>query len=98
MGRLHTFVVTLRRESRDTNWGLRLVGGADLATPLIVTRVRYDITTQSRNAGVNKPLESHTFHVNNRVFALLSLRKTELKSSRSRSFRANVRILKYQGN
>ncbi|XP_063621589.1 LIM domain-binding protein 3 isoform X4 [Cydia splendana] len=39
MGRLHTFVVTLRREHRDTNWGLRLVGGADLATPLIVTRV-----------------------------------------------------------
>ncbi|XP_026328567.1 PDZ and LIM domain protein 3 isoform X7 [Hyposmocoma kahamanoa] len=39
MGRLHTFVVTLRRESRDTNWGLRLVGGSDLATPLIVTRV-----------------------------------------------------------
>ncbi|XP_072941043.1 PDZ and LIM domain protein 3 isoform X5 [Epargyreus clarus] len=39
MGRLHTFVVTLKRESRDTNWGLRLVGGADLATPLIVTRV-----------------------------------------------------------
>ncbi|XP_041976116.1 PDZ and LIM domain protein 2 isoform X3 [Aricia agestis] len=39
MGRLHTFVVTLRRDSRDTNWGLRLVGGADLATPLIVTRV-----------------------------------------------------------
>ncbi|CAH2268013.1 jg10202 [Pararge aegeria aegeria] len=39
MGRQHTFVVTLRRESRDTNWGLRLVGGADLATPLIVTRV-----------------------------------------------------------
>ncbi|OWR43963.1 Z band alternatively spliced PDZ-motif protein 66 isoform M [Danaus plexippus plexippus] len=39
MGRMHTFVVTLRRESRDTNWGLRLVGGSDLATPLIVTRV-----------------------------------------------------------
>ncbi|XP_068630877.1 PDZ and LIM domain protein 3 isoform X2 [Battus philenor] len=39
MGRLHTFVVTLRRECRDVNWGLRLVGGADLATPLIVTRV-----------------------------------------------------------
>ncbi|CAG5027386.1 unnamed protein product [Parnassius apollo] len=39
MGRLHTFVVTLRRERRDINWGLRLVGGADLATPLIVTRV-----------------------------------------------------------
>nr|XP_034824772.1 PDZ and LIM domain protein 3 isoform X7 [Maniola hyperantus] len=39
MGRLHTFVVTLRRETRDTNWGLRLVGGADLSTPLIVTRV-----------------------------------------------------------
>ncbi|XP_038210147.1 PDZ and LIM domain protein 7 isoform X1 [Zerene cesonia] len=39
MGRLHTFVVTLRRETRDTNWGLRLVGGSDLATPLIVTRV-----------------------------------------------------------
>nr|XP_021201039.2 PDZ and LIM domain protein 7 isoform X1 [Helicoverpa armigera] len=39
MGRLHTFVVTLRRDSRDVNWGLRLVGGADLATPLIVTRV-----------------------------------------------------------
>ncbi|CAH2075184.1 unnamed protein product, partial [Iphiclides podalirius] len=32
-------VVTLRREGRDANWGLRLVGGADLATPLIVTRV-----------------------------------------------------------
>lgn len=40
MGRLHTFVVTLRRDSREVNWGLRLVGGADLATPLIVTRVR----------------------------------------------------------
>lgn len=39
MGRLHTFVVTLKRESRDINWGLRIVGGADLATPLIVTRV-----------------------------------------------------------
>ncbi|XP_021203861.1 PDZ and LIM domain protein 3 isoform X12 [Bombyx mori] len=39
MGRLHTFVVTLRRDSREINWGLRLVGGADLATPLIVTRV-----------------------------------------------------------
>lgn len=39
MGRLHTSVVTLRRESRDINWGLRIVGGADLATPLIVTRV-----------------------------------------------------------
>ncbi|XP_026730033.1 PDZ and LIM domain protein 3 isoform X9 [Trichoplusia ni] len=39
MGRLHTFVVTLRRDSREVNWGLRLVGGADLATPLIVTRV-----------------------------------------------------------
>lgn len=39
MGRLHTFSVTLRRDSRDVNWGLRLVGGSDLATPLIVTRV-----------------------------------------------------------
>ncbi|CAF4776895.1 unnamed protein product [Pieris macdunnoughi] len=39
MGRLQTFVVTLRRETRETNWGLRLVGGSDLATPLIVTRV-----------------------------------------------------------
>lgn len=39
MGRLHTFVVTLRRDCRDVNWGLRLVGGSDLATPLIVTRV-----------------------------------------------------------
>lgn len=39
MGRLHTFVVTLRRNSREVNWGLRIVGGADLATPLIVTRV-----------------------------------------------------------
>ncbi|XP_035458188.2 LIM domain-binding protein 3 isoform X6 [Spodoptera frugiperda] len=39
MGRLHTFVVTLRRDSREVNWGLRLVGGSDLATPLIVTRV-----------------------------------------------------------
>ncbi|VVC92893.1 unnamed protein product [Leptidea sinapis] len=39
MGRLHTFVVTLRRDTRDSNWGLRLVGGSDLATPLIVTRV-----------------------------------------------------------
>ncbi|KAJ8732632.1 hypothetical protein PYW07_015231 [Mythimna separata] len=46
MGRLHTFVVTLRRDSREVNWGLRLVGGADLATPLIVTRV-----TQGTPAG-----------------------------------------------
>ncbi|KAI5631397.1 PDZ domain (Also known as DHR or GLGF) domain-containing protein [Phthorimaea operculella] len=39
MGRVHTFTVTLKRQHPDTNWGLRLVGGSDLATPLIVTRV-----------------------------------------------------------
>lgn len=35
----HVFGVTLRRRDRNTPWGLRIVGGADLGTPIIVTRV-----------------------------------------------------------
>lgn len=35
----HVFGVTLTRHNRNEPWGLRIVGGADLGTPIIVTRV-----------------------------------------------------------
>lgn len=36
---MHQFVVVLKRDARDLPWGLRLVGGSDIDTPLIITRV-----------------------------------------------------------
>uniref|UniRef100_W8BCA8 PDZ and LIM domain protein Zasp n=1 Tax=Ceratitis capitata TaxID=7213 RepID=W8BCA8_CERCA len=38
--KLHEFTVVLRRDGPDTPWGIRLVGGNDLDTPLIITRVQ----------------------------------------------------------
>uniref|UniRef100_A0A0A1XRR8 PDZ and LIM domain protein 3 n=1 Tax=Zeugodacus cucurbitae TaxID=28588 RepID=A0A0A1XRR8_ZEUCU len=38
--RLHEFAVVLRRDGPETPWGIRLVGGNDLDTPLIITRVQ----------------------------------------------------------
>ncbi|XP_055841379.1 uncharacterized protein LOC129908706 isoform X2 [Episyrphus balteatus] len=38
--KLHEFVVILRRDGPDTPWGIRLVGGSDLDTPLIITKVQ----------------------------------------------------------
>ena len=37
--KLHEFSVCLHRDSPMTPWGIRLVGGSDLDTPLIITRV-----------------------------------------------------------
>lgn len=37
----HVFGVTLLRQSKNTPWGLTIVGGADLGTPIIVTRVSF---------------------------------------------------------
>lgn len=37
--KLHEFSVTLQRDSPLTPWGFRLIGGCDLDTPLIVTKV-----------------------------------------------------------
>lgn len=37
--KLHEFSVILQRDSPLTPWGFRLVGGCDLDTPLIVTKV-----------------------------------------------------------
>lgn len=37
--KLHEFVVVLKRDGQSTPWGIRLVGGNDLDTPLIITRV-----------------------------------------------------------
>lgn len=38
--KLHEFAVTLQRDGPDTPWGIRLVGGSDLDTPLIITKVQ----------------------------------------------------------
>jgi len=38
--KLHQFAVTLQRDGLNTPWGIRLVGGNDLDTPLIITRVQ----------------------------------------------------------
>jgi len=37
--KLHEFAVVLLRDGQATPWGIRLVGGNDLDTPLIITRV-----------------------------------------------------------
>lgn len=39
--KLHEFAVTLQRDGQGTPWGIRLVGGNDLDTPLIITRVKW---------------------------------------------------------
>lgn len=33
------FVIDLERDGPHTQWGIRLVGGSDLNTPLIITKV-----------------------------------------------------------
>lgn len=38
-GKTHELLLDLRRESPAEHWGFSLVGGADVNTPLIVTRV-----------------------------------------------------------
>ncbi|XP_016965877.1 PDZ and LIM domain protein 2 isoform X4 [Drosophila biarmipes] len=38
--KLHEFAVVLVRDGQATPWGIRLVGGNDLDTPLIITRVQ----------------------------------------------------------
>ncbi|XP_034480244.1 LIM domain-binding protein 3 isoform X9 [Drosophila innubila] len=38
--KLHEFAVVLQRDGQGTPWGIRLVGGNDLDTPLIITRVQ----------------------------------------------------------
>ena len=35
----HEFGVTLERRSNDVPWGIRLAGGSDLNSPLIIIRV-----------------------------------------------------------
>ncbi|XP_055619778.1 PDZ and LIM domain protein Zasp isoform X7 [Toxorhynchites rutilus septentrionalis] len=42
----HDFLVTLRRNSPQTPWGIRLVGGTDLNAPLIITRVQVNSPAQ----------------------------------------------------
>ncbi|CAH1109191.1 unnamed protein product [Psylliodes chrysocephalus] len=41
MGKTHEVVLNLQRSSPDEQWGFSLVGGADVKTPLIVTRVGF---------------------------------------------------------
>ncbi|KAG4077421.1 hypothetical protein HA402_002848 [Bradysia odoriphaga] len=38
--KLHEFAVLLVRDGKQTPWGIRLVGGSDLDTPLIITKVQ----------------------------------------------------------
>lgn len=39
MHKLSEVTVSLERDSQHTPWGIRLVGGSDLDTPLIITKV-----------------------------------------------------------
>ncbi|KAJ9581369.1 hypothetical protein L9F63_023445 [Diploptera punctata] len=39
-GKPHIMGVTLRRSSTKTPWGIRIVGGSDMGTPIIITRVQ----------------------------------------------------------
>ncbi|KAJ8978432.1 hypothetical protein NQ317_019671 [Molorchus minor] len=41
MGRIHEVALTLRRSFPNESWGFSLVGGADVKTPLIVTKVGF---------------------------------------------------------
>ena len=43
MPKLQEFVVTLKRQKASIPWGIRLVGGSDLETPLIITKVPTNI-------------------------------------------------------
>ncbi|XP_031342895.1 PDZ and LIM domain protein 3-like isoform X4 [Photinus pyralis] len=40
-GRCHEFLLTLKRKNPNASWGFSLVGGADVNTPLIVTKVAF---------------------------------------------------------
>lgn len=42
MGKPSTWSVTLNRDGKFQPWGIRLAGGADLNTPLIITKVRFE--------------------------------------------------------
>ncbi|XP_050307558.1 PDZ and LIM domain protein 2 isoform X2 [Anthonomus grandis grandis] len=46
MGKHHELIVDLRRNSPNEPWGFSLVGGADVKTPLIVTRVAFGSPAQ----------------------------------------------------
>lgn len=37
--KIHEYSVRLQRRDPFTPWGIRLLGGSDLDTPLIITRV-----------------------------------------------------------
>lgn len=39
MTRKQTVIVKLKRSSTGKPWGIRIAGGADLGTPIVVTRV-----------------------------------------------------------
>lgn len=40
--KLHEFAVLLERDGNQTPWGIRLVGGSDFDTPLIITKVGFE--------------------------------------------------------
>lgn len=37
--KLHEFSITLLRDGPHTPWGIRLIGGSDLESPLVITKV-----------------------------------------------------------
>lgn len=39
MHKISEVAITLERDCQHTPWGIRLVGGSDLDTPLIITKV-----------------------------------------------------------
>lgn len=52
--KLHEFAVVLQRDGQNTPWGIRLVGGNDLDTPLIITRVKFLVFLFCFSTKINK--------------------------------------------
>lgn len=57
----HEFGVTLERKGPDTHWGIRLAGGSDLNSPLIIIRVMSFILRSQRLTRVGNDIKNVLF-------------------------------------
>lgn len=53
------FLIDLERDGPHTPWGIRLVGGSDLNTPLIITKVQKTTTTLTTDISIITVLKLH---------------------------------------
>lgn len=61
----HEFGVTLERKGPDTHWGIRLAGGSDLNSPLIIIRVNLLFLRSQRLTRVGNDIRKCSFYVQN---------------------------------